>query len=101
MFIHETSLSSMTAAWLLPVVSAVVAASSGGIVADVLPNPQHALWKVIVSYILWSAGMSLAMIILAVYFHRLTIHHLPPREVIVSVFLPLGPCGQGGFCIMQ
>lgn len=35
------------------------------------------------------------------YFHRLTIHKLPPREVIVSVFLPLGPLGQGSFGIMQ
>jgi hypothetical protein len=30
-----------------------------------------------------------------IYFHRLTVHKLPPQEVIVSVFLPLGS-GQGG-----
>lgn len=41
------------------------------------------------------------MIVMAVYFQRLTIHKLPPREVIVSVFLPLGPCGQGGFAIQK
>ena len=34
------------------------------------------------------------------YFHRLTIYKIPPREVIVSCFLPLGPLGQGGFTIM-
>ena len=28
-------------------------------------------------------------------------HHLPPREVIVSIFLPIGPIGQGSFAIMQ
>jgi tellurite resistance protein TehA-like permease len=41
------------------------------------------------------------MTVLVIYFQRLTIHKLPPREVIVSVFLPLGPLGQGGFAIMQ
>ena len=91
----------MTAAWLLPIVAPIVAAATGGIVAEVLPNPQHALWTIIVSYILWGTGVPLAMTVLVIYFHRLTVHKLPPREVIVSVFLPLGPLGQGGFGIMQ
>ena len=91
----------MTAAWLLPIVATVVAAASGGIVAEVLPNPHHALWTVITSYILWGTGVPLAMVVLVIYFQRLTVHKLPPREVIVSVFLPLGPLGQGGFGIMQ
>lgn len=41
------------------------------------------------------------MIVLAVYFLRLTTCHLPPREVVVSTFLPLGPLGQGSFAVMQ
>lgn len=41
------------------------------------------------------------MIVLAIYFQRLTVYKLPAREVIVSVFLPLGPLGQGGFALMQ
>ena len=91
----------MTAAWLLPMVSTIVAAASGSIVANVLPNPQHQLWTVLVSYVLWGTGVSIAMTTLAIYFQRLAVHKLPPREVIVSVFLPLGPLGQGGFGIMQ
>lgn len=35
------------------------------------------------------------------YFHRLMVHHLPGRELIVSVFLPVGPLGQGGFAVQQ
>lgn len=101
MYVHETQLSTMTAAWLLPIVSTIVAAASGGIVSTVLPNPQHALWTLIISYALWGMGIPLAMVVLVMYFHRLTIHKLPPREVIVSVFLPLGPLGQGGFAIQQ
>lgn len=91
----------MTAVWLLPIVAPIVASASAGIVASVLPNPQHALWTIIISYILWGTGVPLAMVVLAIYFQRLTIYALPPREVIVSVFLPLGPLGQGGFAIMQ
>jgi len=93
----------MTAAWLLPVVATIVAAASGSIVAEELvkSNPQHALLTILVSYILWGCGLPLAMMVLVIYFHRLTLVALPPREVIVSVFLPLGPLGQGAFGIMN
>ena len=101
MYFHDTHLYTMTAAWLLPVVATIVASASGGIVADVLPNPSHALWTVTISYILWGTGVPLAMTIMVIYFQRLAVHKLPPREVIVSVFLPLGPLGQGGFAVMQ
>src|SRR5881275_2239577 len=101
MHIHSSpSLQTMTAVWLLPVVSTIVAAASGGIIAGVLPNHHHALWTLIASYVLWGTGVPLAMVILVMYFHRLTVHRLPSREVIVSVFLPLGPLGQGGFAII-
>lgn len=91
----------MTAAFLLPVVAPIVSSATGSIVAGVLPKPTYVLWTAVVSYILWGAGVPLAMAILVIYFQRLTVHKLPPREVIVSVFLPLGPLGQGGFAIMQ
>lgn len=91
----------MTAVWLLPIVATIVAAATGGIVAEYLPDPEYALYTVTVGYVLWGAGMPLSMMILVIYFHRLAIHKLPPPEVIVSVFLPLGPFGQGGLAIMQ
>ncbi|KAL2812149.1 voltage-dependent anion channel [Aspergillus granulosus] len=93
----ETPLSSMTAVWLLPIVGTVVAASSGALVAEILPNPQHALWTVIVSYVLWGIGLPLALMVMVIYLQRLTLHKIPPKAMIVSVFLPLGPLGQGGF----
>ena len=91
----------MTAVWLLPVVATIVASATGGIVAEVILDPQHALITFTTPYVLWRTGVPLAMTILVIYFQRLTIYSLPPREVIVSVFLPLGPLGQGGFAIMQ
>lgn len=94
---HDT----MTAAWLLPIVAPVVASASGTLVSNVLPNPRHALITITTSYVLWGTGVPLAFVVLAMYFHRLTVYKLPPNEVIVSVFLPLGPIGQGGYAIMQ
>lgn len=94
---HPTSLSTMTAAWLLPIVAPIVAAASGAVVASTLPNPQHALYTIVTSYVLWGIGVPMAMVTLVIYFHRLAMYKLPPREVVVSVFLPLGPMGQGGY----
>lgn len=98
---HRPGLENITAALLLPIVPAVVAAASGGLLAEVLPDRGHAMTTVIASYVLWGIGESFSACVLALYFHRLTIHSIPPREVIVSVFLPIGPLGQGGYGIQQ
>lgn len=76
-----------------------MAAASGAVVANVLVDidPQHALWTVVVSYVLWGIGVPMALMVTTIYLQRLTLHKLPPKAVIVSVFLPLGPLGQGGF----
>lgn len=104
MSLHSgTTLATMTAAWLLPIVSPIVAAATGGVVAEaLLPiHAGHAATTVVASYVLWGTGVPLALAVLVIYFHRLAVHKLPAREVIVSVFLPLGPLGQGGFGVMQ
>ncbi|PSN66035.1 hypothetical protein BS50DRAFT_404583 [Corynespora cassiicola Philippines] len=98
---HQNRHETMTAAWLLPIVAPIVAASSGAVLAAALPDPQHALLTIITSYVLWGTGVPLSMFVLVMYFHRLAVHKLPPQEVIVSVFLPLGPMGQGGYSIME
>jgi tellurite resistance protein TehA-like permease len=94
---HRTTLPSVTAVWLLPAISTIVAAGTGALVADILTNPQYALWTLIASYILWGIGMPLSMMVLVVYFQRLVLHKWPPRTAIVSVCVPLGPMGQGSF----
>jgi tellurite resistance protein TehA-like permease len=83
-------LSSMTAVWLLPIVSCVVAAASGAIVADVLPNIHLALATILASYILWGIGVPLALMVICIYLQRLMFYKLPPKAMLVSVFLPLG-----------
>ncbi|CRL25728.1 C4-dicarboxylate transporter/malic acid transport protein [Penicillium camemberti] len=98
---YEVELQSMAAPWLLPIVACVVAAASGAIVADVLPHPQYALGTLIASFVLWGIGVPLALMVMVIYLMRLMLHKLPPKAVIVSTFLPLGPLGQGGFGILK
>lgn len=51
----------------------------------------------IASYVLWSLSMSMAMTILVIYYQRLILHKLPPKQLAMSSFLTLGPVGFGGF----
>ncbi|EER24782.1 C4-dicarboxylate transporter/malic acid transport family protein [Coccidioides posadasii C735 delta SOWgp] len=99
--VHPAKLETMTAAWLLPIVAPVVAAASGGVVAEVLPNDSHAMLTVIFCYIMWGSAVPFAMVIIVIYFQRLALHKVVPSAVIVSTLLPVGPLGQGGFGIMQ
>jgi len=87
----------MTALYLIPIVAVVIAATSGGLVAKVLPNHNHQLWTLILSYIFWGIGSPLSWIILTLYFLRLSVHKPVQREVVVSLLLPVGPLGLSGF----
>lgn len=97
---HNQSLDKVTGVWFLPVVSTIVAAASGGIVAEILP-PAHARLTLVVSWILWGTGFPLAILLMALYYGRLSIYKIPPASLIISAFLPLGPCGQGAFGLLQ
>ncbi|KAB8077286.1 voltage-dependent anion channel [Aspergillus leporis] len=97
---YVTSLEWITGLQLLPIAATIVASGVGAEVAEILPNPQHAMGTVIVSYVLWGMSTPMAMTILVIYYQRLAVHKLPSRETIVSCFLPLGPLGFGGFSIL-
>ncbi|PWN46567.1 hypothetical protein IE53DRAFT_391258 [Violaceomyces palustris] len=97
---HSQSFDNITGVWLLPVVAPVVVASTGGVVASVLP-PDHARLTITVSYILWGTGVPISVMLMTLYYARLAIYKIPPATMIVSAFLPLGPCGQGAFGLLQ
>jgi tellurite resistance protein TehA-like permease len=94
---RRSELAELTALYLIPIVSVVIAATSGGLVAGAIPNHDHQLWTLIICYILWGIGSPLSWIILTLYFLRMTIHKPLKREVIVSLLLPIGPLGLSGF----
>jgi Na+-driven multidrug efflux pump len=94
---RRSELAEMTALYLIPVASVVIAATAGGLVAGAIPNPKHQLWTLIISYILWGIGSPLSWIILTLYFLRMTLHKPLSREVIVSLLLPISPLALSGF----
>ncbi|RGP76836.1 hypothetical protein FLONG3_5042 [Fusarium longipes] len=85
--------------WLFPVIADIVASGSGAIVANVLPNDQHALWTVVISYILWGTSVPMVVLILAMYYNRLMIHDVLPSQTAVTSFIAIGPLGQGAAAI--
>lgn len=100
---HQHTSESLTAAWLLPIVPPITIAASGATIANLITesDPDYALIMWIASYVMEGIGCLLAAMVLVLYFQRLALHHMPGREVVVTTFLPLGPCGQGGYAALQ
>ncbi|KAM0745696.1 hypothetical protein T439DRAFT_337730 [Meredithblackwellia eburnea MCA 4105] len=90
----------MTAVWLLPVVSPNVSAAAGAIVAPLL-SEAHARLTITISYLLLGLSLPPALLLLSLYLSRLSSHHAPPPALAISVFLPIGPCGQAAFAFLQ
>lgn len=97
---HNHQLESMNGTWLLPIVPAVVTSASGGLLANHI-DENRGFIVLIISYITMGMGLCLALSIISIYFYRLAVHNLPPKEVIISSFLPLGPLGQGAYGMIQ
>ncbi len=97
---HVQSLDKLTGVWFLPVVTTIVCAATGGLVAEILP-PAHAKLTLIVCWVLWGTGFGLAFLLMALYYARQAIYKIPPTQLIVSTFLPVGPSGQSAFCLLQ
>ncbi|KAI0081905.1 hypothetical protein K474DRAFT_1681654 [Panus rudis PR-1116 ss-1] len=99
---QDHAFSRMSAIWLLPVVTLIVSSSTGGILAPaLLPfSTTHALVTLTVSACMVSIGLALAFMILTAYYVRLICYGLPPGPGVMSVFVPLGPMGQGGYSIL-
>ncbi|WVW82447.1 hypothetical protein I302_104457 [Kwoniella bestiolae CBS 10118] len=93
------TIESLSASWLLPIVSSVVAGASGGVVARAVSpfNPTVARSILIASYIILGTGLPLALFITTIYLYRLIVHGIPAPRALPSLFLLVGPCGQGSF----
>lgn len=99
---HQHSMSTFTAVWLLPIVTLIVASSTGQLLATALiPHSlSHAEITMGFALVMVAIGISLSLMILTVYLRRLLIDGLPDVGAIISCFLPLGPCGQAGYSLL-
>jgi tellurite resistance protein TehA-like permease len=96
---QKHTIETITAPLLLPIVSTVVGGASGGIIAKALSpfDPTLARSIVIVSYVVLGTGIPIAMFFTTLWLYRTAIVGLPAPGALPSLFLPLGPCGQGAF----
>jgi hypothetical protein len=111
----------MSAVWLLPIVTlvgeqfplrcryalliihiAAVASSTGGNIALAMQSNHRTLALVTSAFSLTMLviGLSLALMIITIYLMRLIIHGAPGLDLILSVFVALGPLGQGGYSFL-
>jgi tellurite resistance protein TehA-like permease len=99
---HHHSLTKMASLWILPMVTLIVASSTGGLLGDALcSHSVHlAIVTTAVSFTALIMGLSLALMIITVYLTRLVLHGPPDVGLILSAFIVLGPLGQGGFSLL-
>lgn len=79
---HNHTSTSLTAAWLLPIVPPITVAATGSSLASLLIDNNrldYALTIMITSYIMNGVGLLLACGLMVIYFQRLALHHLPGR----------------------
>ena len=103
MMVHQDqSLSKMTATWLLPFVTLIVASSTGGLLSSVIKEHSHTLALVTTgfSFTMVIIGLSFALMFITVYCTRLITAGPPDAGLILSAFVVLGPLGQGGFSLL-
>ena len=94
--------SKMAAVWLLPVVTLIVASSTGGLLATAL-HPHSTTLAFLttgISLLMVIIGLSLAIMMITVYLARLIVHGPPDANLILSAFIVLGPLGQGGYSML-
>ena len=92
---QEHRIEKMTAVWLLPVVAAEVAGTSGGLLVPHLSDAGEQFTVLVSGYVLWALSVPVAMCIIAILFMRLALYKLPPGGMAASSWLPLGPLGTG------
>lgn len=85
---------------LLPIVTLTVASSAGGLITPDLPSVNLKIITTVVSYILWVNAVTLAFIIVTIYYWKLFLYKIPPTQLVFTTFLPIGVMGQGSYSIL-
>ena len=97
---QEHSVEKMTAVWLIPMVAAEVAASSGAQLIPHLTDPSLSMTLMIICYALWAYSVPIALSVLVILLLRLVLHKLPPKDMAASSWLALGPIGTGALGLL-
>ncbi|KAG1777737.1 voltage-dependent anion channel [Suillus placidus] len=99
---QKYTLDTMTASWLLPAISLIVASSTGGLLSTALKaqSMKFAILTALFSLTMVIIGLGLALMMITVYLARLVISGPPEKLLVLSAFVALGPFGQGGYSLL-
>ncbi|GMG21021.1 unnamed protein product [Ambrosiozyma monospora] len=97
----EFKLSDLIATIYLPVVTIMVAASSGSSINQTLTEyPTWQFANCIICYMLWCNALFMGCILFPVYFQKQYLTGLPTKANVFSTFIPVGILGQGSYGIV-
>lgn len=98
----QLSISSVTPGWLLPVMTLIVASTTGQQLAGALIpiSPSHTFITISISLLMLSIGSVIVFMLLTLWIRRLLIDGFPDIMASSSIFIPLGPCGQTGYSLL-
>jgi tellurite resistance protein TehA-like permease len=91
----HAGLTDVTATWLLPVVPPMVSAAAGGILAQHLTPGTTRTTLIVFSMFLFGLSLLAALLMIAVLWARLLLHGAEPTSATPSLWVVLGPLGQG------
>jgi tellurite resistance protein TehA-like permease len=85
----------VTATWLLPVVPPMVSAAAGGVLAQHLAPGTTRTSLIVFSLFLFGLSLLAALLMISVLWARLLLHGAEPTPATPSLWVVLGPLGQG------
>ena len=96
----DVELSDVTGAWTLTFIPMIVVAATGSSLLPYLGRSPGVV-VMVVSFMAWSLGVSMSLVISTIYLWRLMKCQLPARDAIISCFVPIGPFGMGAYGIQN
>lgn len=84
-----------SATWLLPVVPPMVSAAAGGVLAQHLAFGTARTTLVVASLMLFGMSLLAGLLMISLVWARLLLHGPEPRPTVPSLWVVLGPLGQG------
>ncbi|KAL6944871.1 hypothetical protein ACO0QE_002313 [Hanseniaspora vineae] len=89
---------------LLPIISLVVSSGTSSLFGMSGVFTHHfdrniQLLTMVITLLVWLNSIALVFLVFSVYFWNLYVNRLPPSGKIFTMFICIGPCGQGAFAI--
>ena len=90
---HEITMETTYGNWLVPIAPIIGASVPGSLLVYYWPEFLQ-IELVLLSFVLWGSGITLASIIIVLFYARLAYHKAPKGILVPTMWLVIGPLGQ-------